>query len=165
MGSPSQAYRARGASYDGHADLAGWDLRIPRFHGHLDGRGGADLAIPCASRAGYALSWTICCATGVLALAIWGFQRSGDRRLPRAALWPRTRLALGFVACLAITAWIMWDHDRRVCEKVLALRDRAIAEVRAAAPPPARPDALAFMAEAVRESLDVAFKRRGGIAT
>jgi len=64
-----------------------------------------------SSRLGYALSWTIACAAGVVTLAIRGEARSSRRAAPRVARWLFVKLALAFAGCLLATISIAWGRQ------------------------------------------------------
>jgi len=101
-----------------------------------------------SSRLGYALSWTIACAAGVVTLAIRGEARSSRRAAPRVARWLFVKLALAFAGCLLATISIAWGRHAATCDQILAMREQAVADARAITPPPPEENAAPLYEQA-----------------
>ena len=98
------------------------------------------------------LSWTVCVAIGGAVVLVAGLRRRGGEPVPRAASWPRGRLALGLVAVLLL-GWItFWNMDLSVKGQLASLRVEGGALALSAAP--ARPPDAENAATVYRQAFD-----------
>jgi hypothetical protein len=94
---------------------------------------------------------TLCCAVGTCAILVMGLRRGQDGlSTPRAAQWPRAKLALGFALALALHLMTLWNLDLAVKQQVGALRAESGALALSVAPArvPDRDNAALIYAQA-----------------
>jgi len=100
-------------------------------------------------------SWTACSAAGIVLVLVAGRRRRGEPS-PRAASWPRGKLALGLAAALVLSWITFWNMDLSVRNSLTALRAEAGALALSAAP--ARPPESENAAPLYREAFDAMVK-------
>ena len=85
------------------------------------------------------LSWAI--AYGVVALIVCGVGlRASRESLPRAASWPRGRIAIAFAAVLVLYYITLWNQDLASQSRLAGLRAEACARALSVAPTRVPPD-------------------------
>ena len=100
---------------------------------------------------------TLCCAVGACAILVRGLRQGpDDLSTPRAAHWPRAKLALGFALALALHLMTFWNLDLAVKQQAGALRAESGALALSVAPArvPDRDNAALIYAQAFQAAGD-----------